>query len=405
MGMWRGRVEGEVQARLNELEEEKRLAKAKLVEVEALLEAELMKTGGLERAKAKMANEVQELESALEKSNSLVVGLERKLRAEERRAGEWRCRVEDIIPQLEMAKTEVKERMEEIQVFRKGEQLLVEEGNKLRSRMSGLEKEMSELKVEEGHQTRRLEEAERVRRGLEGERREMMVALEEAESELEKTEAKVVQAGLDVEQTRVAMERRVAEVEEEAERSSHALLMKLEAANGELAVEQRGRAEQARARKKLESDLAELEVCLDLAKKQAAEQVVVSKRWEARWGEAQARLEEEARGAESAREAATQAERRAAGLFAELEDAKGSIALSERARKRLEVEAGELGEQIAGLRTSLEGHVVARRRLEDEVCGLQAELEEVAASRRQLEERWREAASEVARLRNPDKQF
>ena len=144
---------------------------------------------------------------------------------------------------------------------------------------------------------------------------------------------------------------------------------------------------------------------MDLAKKQAAEQVVVSKRWEARWGEAQARLEEEARGAESAREAATQAERRAAGLFAELEDAKGSIALSERARKRLEVEAGELGEQIAGLRTSLEGHVVARRRLEDEVCGLQAELEEVAASRRQLEERWREAASEVARLRNPDKQF
>ena len=398
--MWRGRVEGEVQARLEELEEEKRVAKAKQVEVEARLEAETARTMGLERAKAKMATEVQELEAALETSNSMVVALERKLRAEERRAGEWRCRVEEVMPQLEMAKTEVKERLEEIQVLRKGEQLLVEEGSKMRSRMAGLEKEISELEVQEGNQTRRLEEAERVKRGLEGERREMMVALEEAESELEKTEARVVQAGLDLEQTRLEMSRRVAEVEEEAERSSHALLMKLEAANGELVVEQRGRAEQTRARKKLESDLAELEVCLDLAKKQAAEQVVVSKRWEGRWSEAQTRLEEEVRGGEAAREATSQAERRAASLFAELEDAKGSIALSERARKRLEVEAVELGEQVAGLKTALEGQAVVRRRLEDELGGLQAELEEVGVSRRQLEERWREAASEVARFRN-----
>ena len=43
---------------------------------------------------------------------------------------------------------------------------------------------------------------------------------------------------------------------------------------------------------------------------------------------------------------------------------------------------------------------MVRRRLEDEVGGLQAELEEVAVSRRQLEERWREAASEVARFKN-----
>ena len=367
VGMWRGRVEGEVQARLEELEEEKRLAKAKLVEAEARLEAELARTAGLERAKVKLASEVQEMEAALEKSNSMVVGLERKMRAEERRAGEWRCRVEEVVPQLEVAKNEVKERMEEIQVLKKGEQLLIEEGSKLRRKMALVEKEVSDLKVEEGNQSRRLEESERVRRGLEGERREMMVALEEAESELEKAEARLVQAGLEVEQTRAEMDKRVGEVEEEAERAFHGLLMKSEAVNAELALEQKGRAEQARARKKLESDLAELEVCLDLAKKQAAEQVVVSKRWEARWGEVQARLEEETRGGEVAREAAAQAERRATALFAELEDAKGAHALSERARKRLEVEVGELGEQAAGLKTALDGQAVVRRRLEEEV--------------------------------------
>ena len=136
VGMWRGRVEGEVQARLEELEEEKRLAKAKLVEVEARLEAELARTAGLERAKVKLASEVQEMEAALEKSNSMVVGLERKMRAEERRAGEWRCRVEEVVPQLEVAKNEVKERMEEIQVLKKAEQLLVEEGSKLRKKIT-----------------------------------------------------------------------------------------------------------------------------------------------------------------------------------------------------------------------------------------------------------------------------
>ena len=97
-------------------------------------------------------------------------------------------------------------------MLRKGEKLLVDEGNKMRSKKAGLEKELSDLEVQVGHKTKKLEEAERVRRGLEVERREMMVALEEAESELEKTEGRVVQASLEVEQTKVEMERRVAEV-------------------------------------------------------------------------------------------------------------------------------------------------------------------------------------------------
>ena len=74
-----------------------------------------------------------------------------------------------------------------------------------------------------------------------------------------------------------------------------------------------------------------------------------------------------ARGGEVAREAAALAERRATALLAELEDAKGAHALSERARKRLEVEVGELGEQVAGLKTALDGQAVVRRRLEEEV--------------------------------------
>ena len=102
------------------------------------------------------------------------------------------------MPQLEMAKTEVRERLEELQVLRKGEQLLVEEGSKMRSKMAGLEKEVSDLEVQVGHQTKKLEEAERVRRGLEGERREMMVALEEAESALEQEENRVARAQMEI---------------------------------------------------------------------------------------------------------------------------------------------------------------------------------------------------------------
>ena len=38
----------------------------------------------------------------------------------------------------------------------------------------------------------------------------------------------------------------------------------------------------------------------------------------------------------------------------------------ERARRKLEVEAVELGEQVVGLRTGQEGQAAARRQLEEE---------------------------------------
>ena len=68
------------------------------------------------------------------------------------------------------------------------------------------------------------------------------------------------------------------------------------------------------------------------------------------------------------------------------------------AKRRLEAEAGELGEQVAGLRTGQEGQVAARRQLEEEATGLRGDLEEAGGGRRLAEECWREAAAEAGCL-------
>ena len=396
--MWRDKVQGEMQIKQEEHEEEMRNSRARIVEVEAALGAEISRSTGLEKSKNKLTSEVIELEANLEKAKTMLAGMERKFRVEERKVQEWRCKAEDLAPLLEVARKEMGERLEELQQLRKVEQEVQQESTRLRRERQDLTREVADLKVHGGEVGRRLEEAERVKRGLEGERRGLMVALEEAETELGKMEGRLVQAGLEIGQVRAEMEGRVAEVEEEAERAVQGVQVRLEAAQADLELEQRARAELGRSRKKLEADVTELEVSVDLAKKQVAEQVVVSRKWEVRCGEALARVEEEARSCQMAKEATTVVERKVASLTTKLEEAQMAANQAERSRKKQAVEAGELEEQVAGLRSALEAHVAGRRRLEGEVLGLQAELEEGTNKQRLAEERLREASGEAARL-------
>ena len=399
MALCRSRVEQELQVRMEEQEEERRQSRARLGEAEEMLAAEVARAEGLERAKVKIGAEVMELEAALEKARAAIAGLERRSRSEEQLVREWRTRAEGLGPLLETARREAREGTEEADLLRKREQELEAECGRLRREVQGLAREGAELQTRGEEARRRLEEAERGRRGLEGERRELTVALEEAESELERAEGRLVQSEVEVDQARAEGERRMAEVEEEAERVIRGAQGKLEMAQEELEVERRARIEELRSRKKLEGDVTGLEVALDLARKQAAEQGASTRRWELRCKEVQGRAEEEARVGEVAREALAVVERKVEALTEELEDSRVVASQETRTRRGLEAEVGELGEQVVVLKTGQDTQAAAKRRLEEEMVALQGELEEVAGGRRVAEERWREEVAQVARLR------
>ena len=126
--MWRDKVQGEMQIKQEEHEEEMRNSRARIVEVEAALGAEISRSTGLEKSKNKLTSEVIELEANLEKAKTMLAGMERKFRVEERKVQEWRCKAEDLATLLEVARKEMGERLEEVQQLRKVEQEVQQEG-------------------------------------------------------------------------------------------------------------------------------------------------------------------------------------------------------------------------------------------------------------------------------------
>lgn len=114
-----------------------------------------------------------------------------------------------------------------------------------------------------GEGGRSVHELEKYRKRLEMEKEELQSALEEAEAALEQEEVKVQRAQVEIAQIRQDIDRRLAEKDEEFESTRKNHTRSLESVQASLDAESRGRADAVRAKKKLESDINELEIALD----------------------------------------------------------------------------------------------------------------------------------------------
>jgi len=96
-------------------------------------------------------------------------------------------------------------------------------------------------------------------------------ALDEAEAALEAEETKVMRAQVEVSQIRQEIEKRIREKEEDFDNTRKNHQRSLESMQATLESEAKGRAEALRLKKKLESDINELEISLDHANKANAD--------------------------------------------------------------------------------------------------------------------------------------
>merc|ERR1719361_2849560 len=94
---------------------------------------------------------------------------------------------------------------------------------------------------------------------------ELQAALEEAEGALEQEENKVLRAQLELTQVRQEIERRIGEKEEEFMSTRKNFQKAIDGMQSALETESKGKAEALRMKKKLESDVCELETALEHA--------------------------------------------------------------------------------------------------------------------------------------------
>merc|ERR1711874_188359 len=126
-----------------------------------------------------------------------------------------------------------------------------------------LSDEVKDLMDQIGEGGRNYHEVSKTYKRLEVEKEELQAALEEAEAALEQEENKVLRGQLELSQIRQEIDRRIAEKEEEFDSIRKTHQKALDSMQSNLEQEAKGKAEAVRMKKKLESDINELEISLE----------------------------------------------------------------------------------------------------------------------------------------------
>jgi len=395
---WRSRYESEGLARSEELEEAKRKLAAKLSEAEEQVEAALTKCNSLEKVKARLQGEVEDLMVDVERANANASAMDKKQKQFDKLINEWKQKCEDITIELEASQKEARHYSTELFKLKTQYEESQEQIEALRKENKNLADEIKDLMDQLGEGGKSVHELDKARKRAELEKEELQSALEEAEAALEQEEAKVLRVQMELSTVRQEIDRRVHEKEEEFENTRRNHARALESMQASLEAESRSKTEALKQKKKLESDINDLEVALDHANRSNADLQKTLKRIQITVTELQVQIEDEQRQRDEAREAAAVAERRANLIVGELEELRTALEQAERARKAAENELNDAADRISELSTQNANLSSQRRQLESTVAAMQADLDEAVAELKNSEERSKKAASDAARL-------
>merc|ERR1739846_205921 len=264
--------------------------------------------------------------------------------------------------------------------------------------MGSLSNEIKDIMDQISEGGRSIHEIDKIRKRLEAEKLELQAALEEAEGALEQEENKVLRAQLELTQVRQEIERRIAEKDEEFMAVKKNMSKAIEGMQAALETESKGKAEGTRMKKKLESDVGELEIALEHSNANNLETQKSIKKYQQQIREAASKLEEEQRAKEMARDAHIVAERKAHAMQNALEEARTLLEQADRNRRATEQELSDANEALSDATVQNQAIAAAKRKLESEMQTLHADLDEMSSEARLCEEKASKAMVDAARL-------
>ncbi|XP_004705615.1 myosin-16 [Echinops telfairi] len=395
---WRTKYETDAIQRTEELEETKRKLAARLQEAEEAAEAAQARAASLEKNKQRLQAEVEDLTIDLEKANAAAAALDKKQRVFDKMLAEWQQKCEELQVEVDSSQKECRMYMTESFKIKTAYEESLEHLESVKKENKTLQEEIKDLIDQLGEGGRSVHELQKLKKKLEIEKEELQVALEEAESSLEVEESKVIRIQLELAQVKADIDRRIHEKEEEFEATRKNHQRAIESLQASLEAEAKGRAEALRLKKKMETDLNEMEIQLDHANKNNSELVKTLKRLQQQIKDLQVQMDEDARQHEELREQYNLQERRLSLLQTELEEVRSGLEGSERSRKLLEQEVVELTERHNEVNIQNQSLLVVKRKLESDVQRISNEHEELISEFRSTDERAKKAMTDAARM-------
>merc|ERR1711962_233150 len=332
------------------------------------------------------------------KDDILNSSMEKKAKQFDRIVGEWKQKVDFLSMDLDVAQKECRNASSELFRVKSAYEESVLQLDDVRKENKILSNEIKDIMDQISEGGRFIHEIDKIRKRLEAEKMELQAALEEAEGALEQEENKVLRASLELTQVKQEIERRIAEKEEEFEMTRKNYMKALDAMQSALEMETKGKAEALRMKKKLEADVGELETSLEHANAANAESQRTIKKYHESIRQSQAKLEDEQRAKDIARDALIAADRKAHSMQNALEEAKTLLEQADRSRRQAETELADTNEQLSGLTCQNQAITGAKRKLEAEMQTLHGDMDEMSSEARMADEKAKHAMVDAARL-------
>merc|ERR1711981_1335038 len=224
-----------------------------------------MKLAQIEKAKSKLHSEIEDMNISLDQAQILNNSMEKKAKQFDKIVQEWKRKVDSLGMDLDVSQKETRNAPSELFRIKSAYEESVAQLDEVRRENKALSNEIKDIMDQISEGGRSIHEIDKIRKRLDAEKLELQAALEEAEGALEQEENKVLRAQLELTQVRQEIERRINEKEEEFQNTKKSFTQAINGMQAALEQESKAKAEAIRMKKKLESDVSELETSLEHA--------------------------------------------------------------------------------------------------------------------------------------------
>jgi len=396
--LWRSRYETEGMGRVDELEASRSKLQARIQEAEETVETLQAKIANSEKSKGRMQSDLEEISMEYERTHAAAIITEKRGRNFDKVIGEWKAKSDDVSAEVDASQKECRNYNSELFRLRAAHDEVVEQLDVVKRENKNLADEIKDLLDQLGDGGRSIHELDKQRRRLEVEKEELQAALEEAEAALEQEENKVLRAQLELGQVRQEIDRKIQEKEEEFDNTRKNHQRAMDSLGASLEAEQRAKSEGLRIKKKLESDINELEIALDHSNKANSEGQKAIKRYQANLRDTIQSFEDEARSRQEVMEAVGISERKANALSGEVEESRALLDSADRTKRQIDTELADARNAVNEMQVINSKAMHEKRNVESMIHTLQAEIDDMLAQAKNSEEKSKRAMVDAARL-------
>merc|ERR1711936_1155504 len=173
------------------------------------------KLNQIEKAKAKLQSEIEEMTVNLDQAQILNNLMEKKAKQFDKIVGEWKRKADGLAMDLDVTQKECRNASSELFRIKAAYEESLAQLDEVRRENKTLSNEIKDIMDQISEGGRSIHEIDKIRKRLSAEKLELQAALEEAEGALEQEENKVLRAQLELTQVRQEIERRISEKDDE----------------------------------------------------------------------------------------------------------------------------------------------------------------------------------------------